>query len=474
MQFVTRPMGTPIPKVRALGSTLTAESGIAVDDIVVHGNRSSKELFEQFYRISVTTSTDFTKVLTLSAQQRSQGSKFKLKINKYDKVRENITAHALLHAQEVENISEEFNINSGDTSKTFEAESQLAEKVSRNTTNSEDISQVVSSSSVPNMLKMLGPYEEIDAEVISLLNADSCITQKQLHLAPKLFTDALIHNKLTLMAITSEVYSKHATIDIHLETSDDSLLFALMERTYQRKLLIGLHTMNILITCSTTIVASRLQEVFVGHQFNVSPTDFTVNSTRVFLRSEEVSSFKKAFSSCLQLSSDCLPPSISCLRQLTSSFNHTSTYAYFRATLDDFNDTRFMPVTVFTLCDTPDQDGYGSNHNSAPRIGSLLLQTTAINLSLKRDLSKETISLFQTAYESAQRNEDNESWKIIDQVMNQMNILIEQNDDKPMKISKFILGTNFSKVANLVGSHLYKANQKVASNIKVRLLDLYG
>ncbi|KAI8060402.1 uncharacterized protein B0P05DRAFT_590819 [Gilbertella persicaria] len=321
---------------------------------------------------------------------------------------------------------------------------------------------------------MLGPYEEIDAEVISLLNADSCITQKQLHLAPKLFTDALIHNKLTLMAITSEVYSKHATIDIHLETSDDSLLFALMERTYQRKLLIGLHTMNILITCSTTIVASRLQEVFVGHQFNVSPTDFTVNSTRVFLRSEEVSSFKKAFSSCLQLSSDCLPPSISCLRQLTSSFNHTSTYAYFRATLDDFNDTRFMPVTVFTLCDTPDQDGYGSNHNSAPRIGSLLLQTTAINLSLKRDLSKETISLFQTAYESAQRNEDNESWKIIDQVMNQMNILIEQNDDKPMKISKFILGTNFSKVANLVGSHLYKANQKVASNIKVRLLDLYG
>lgn len=98
----------------------------------------------------------------------------------------------------------------------------------------------------------------------------------------------------------------------------------------------------------------------------------------------------------------------------------------------------------------------------------------AINLSLKRDISKENISWFQTAYESAQHNEDNESWKIIDQVMNQMNTLIEQNDDKPMKISKFILEVNLSKVANLVGNHLYKANQKVASNIKARLLDLYG
>jgi hypothetical protein len=79
--------------------------------------------------------------------------------------------------QEFENISEEFNINFGDTSKIFEAELQLAEKVvmnytcrkydsPENTINFEDISQVASLSSVPNMLKILGPYEEIDAEVI--------------------------------------------------------------------------------------------------------------------------------------------------------------------------------------------------------------------------------------------------------------------------------------------------------------------
>ncbi|KAG0735619.1 hypothetical protein G6F57_013801 [Rhizopus arrhizus] len=74
MQFISRPSGTPIPKARALASTLAAQSGISVDDIVVRGNWSSKELFEQFYRISVTTSTDFTRV-TLNAQQRSDSSK---------------------------------------------------------------------------------------------------------------------------------------------------------------------------------------------------------------------------------------------------------------------------------------------------------------------------------------------------------------------------------------------------------------
>jgi hypothetical protein len=75
MQFVTRPAGTPPPKARTLGSTLAAQAGISVDDIVVQGNWSSKDLFEQFYRISVTTATDFTKVITLDTQQRSLSSK---------------------------------------------------------------------------------------------------------------------------------------------------------------------------------------------------------------------------------------------------------------------------------------------------------------------------------------------------------------------------------------------------------------
>ncbi|KAI9246759.1 hypothetical protein BY458DRAFT_446618, partial [Sporodiniella umbellata] len=68
---ISIPVGFHETKKRALGPTLAAQSGISVDDIVVQGNWSSKDLFEQFYRISVATSTDFTKVLTLNSQQRS-------------------------------------------------------------------------------------------------------------------------------------------------------------------------------------------------------------------------------------------------------------------------------------------------------------------------------------------------------------------------------------------------------------------
>ncbi|KAI8093772.1 uncharacterized protein BX664DRAFT_313786 [Halteromyces radiatus] len=37
----------------------SAKAGISVDDIVVHGNWSSKRMFEHFYRLSSSTSTNF-------------------------------------------------------------------------------------------------------------------------------------------------------------------------------------------------------------------------------------------------------------------------------------------------------------------------------------------------------------------------------------------------------------------------------
>ncbi|CEG80592.1 hypothetical protein RMATCC62417_14903 [Rhizopus microsporus] len=97
------------------------------------------------------------------------------------------------------------------------------------------------------------------------------------------------------MAIASELYSRHATIDIYLETSVDSVLslkcfykglscsviVSSDGKNLSKKLLIGSHTMNILITCSTTIATSILQEVFVGPQVNVTPTEFIVDSAKI-------------------------------------------------------------------------------------------------------------------------------------------------------------------------------------------------
>jgi hypothetical protein len=94
--------------------------------------------------------------------------------------------------------------------------------------------------------------------VIDFLNTDFHFNQDQLRLISKLFTGALIHDKLTLMAITSKVYSRHATIDIHLETGVDSapsskclykglscsIIVSFDGKNLSKKLIIGSYTMK--------------------------------------------------------------------------------------------------------------------------------------------------------------------------------------------------------------------------------------
>ncbi|KAI8061427.1 hypothetical protein BC940DRAFT_245285, partial [Gongronella butleri] len=59
------------PKARALGATIAALSGTPIDDIVARGAWSSKEMFQYFYRISSSTTTNFS-MITLDDTQREQ------------------------------------------------------------------------------------------------------------------------------------------------------------------------------------------------------------------------------------------------------------------------------------------------------------------------------------------------------------------------------------------------------------------
>lgn len=415
----------------------------------------------------------------------------KLKIKKYNDMK-NIAVYALLHNEEVKNLSTQLNLDYGETSRTFKAELHVAEQPadidvckkcssSQSATNSEEISSLVTTSSMPQLLATLGPYQEIDEEVIRMLNQDFRLDPKKISLVPQLFAGSIIHDQLALIALTVEVYARYATLDIHLETNADSVpcsgchykgLFCEIITTSDghnqlRKLVIGSHTINLLITCSSTLSYAKLQEVFTGPQVNVSPTSFTRQRTKIFLRSEEVQTFKQAFMSNENINKQ---PSISQLRQLSSSFDHVSSYLYWRATLDDMNDIRFMPSTVFSLCDTADHDGYGSNHNSLPKVSSLLLQIIAIHLNSGSYLTKEAMAPFLTAYASANHNDDVEGWNLLKNIATEINLLV----DRQMPMSRFITKVNLSKVAGHVGNHLNKANQKISNNVKERLLKLYG
>lgn len=49
-------------KPRAIGSTIAAESGIPIDDVIAHGNWSSPDTFQNFYRLASKTKFNFTEI----------------------------------------------------------------------------------------------------------------------------------------------------------------------------------------------------------------------------------------------------------------------------------------------------------------------------------------------------------------------------------------------------------------------------
>ncbi|PVU88615.1 hypothetical protein BB561_005757 [Smittium simulii] len=58
--LIVRPKNTPIPKARAIGATLAADSGVSTDDIVSHAFWSNYTIFDSYYRLSRDSSTNLT------------------------------------------------------------------------------------------------------------------------------------------------------------------------------------------------------------------------------------------------------------------------------------------------------------------------------------------------------------------------------------------------------------------------------
>ena len=201
----------------------------------------------------------------------------------------------------------------------------------------------------------------------------------------KSWHSAVLHNTdYTLKIITVEVYSRHASIDIHCEseslastlTQEKSMQYpgvfcgtiAMSDaKRMKRKVILASRTMDVLSTCSTTL--EKRPRVFIGPETDV---DIISGSTQIFFSATALADFKKAFEEDNDTSEQA--PDISRLRQFSSSFQAPSTYRMFRFTSSPFNGVLHMPATVFTNCDLPSFAGYGSNAASASKMASELLQ----------------------------------------------------------------------------------------------------
>ncbi|OMJ30025.1 hypothetical protein AYI69_g445, partial [Smittium culicis] len=61
--LIKRPPNTPIPKTRAIGATLTATSGVPVENIVSHAFWSNYSMFDTYYRLDRSTQSNMTEAV---------------------------------------------------------------------------------------------------------------------------------------------------------------------------------------------------------------------------------------------------------------------------------------------------------------------------------------------------------------------------------------------------------------------------
>ncbi|KAI7892469.1 uncharacterized protein EV154DRAFT_504536 [Mucor mucedo] len=298
----------------------------------------------------------------------------------------------------------------------------------------------VRASTIPNFLQKLGPYQEIDDPALETLNYDFRLRSELIGLIPSLFCGALLHNCITLLIITCEVYSRHSSVDIHSESAEFSVPgeFSRYKNrmsctTYERsdggamklKLIIGTKTINLLITCSAEI--STEPKINIGPGVEFGHGSITDSNCKIYLMKSKVEEFFKMFKT---FKLNPLHMNISSLRQVTSSFSKCSSYFLWRSTLQEFDSSTLSPATVFTLCDLPNKDGYGVGSTSNSKLSSHILQIFAKAVLVNQGIIQ--LSDFHNLlleYENIMKQKCNvKEWSSIIKVMDEINASLNSGE----------------------------------------------
>jgi hypothetical protein len=190
----------------------------------------------------------------------------------------------------------------------------------------------------------------------------------------KLHTGFIIIDKDIIFAITAESYCRGKATDVHGESSMETLptpsscVYGSLSvdvfdesdgKGVKRKLKIGSITMNMLITLSAKLQKDSAEET-VNVEPEYSSTSLTINplAAHIYYRSDNI----KEYITAIRNSPMTYSPqkSISSLRQLISGFDDKSIYFYARASNEEFDVDQLMSATIFTVCELPRNQGYGS------------------------------------------------------------------------------------------------------------------
>ncbi|KAI8147833.1 hypothetical protein BJV82DRAFT_308093 [Fennellomyces sp. T-0311] len=334
----------------------------------------------------------------------------------------------------------------------------------------EDLAKACASSCLPFLLDKLGPLSEMDDSLQQQLNMDFRLSPYLLPAVAKLFTGAILHSPIgAIKLLTVEVYSRHASLDIHCEAgtvvstlpNDNNTLYARIfcgtlvaadGKGAKRKLMVGTDTINILCICS--VLVSATQSVSVGPN-----TNYNVDSsrTRIYFEIDAIREFQQKQQHIT--SQNVYEFDLNTLRQLISGFDSPTTYVPYRPTSSPFNDLHHMPATIFTSCDLPSHAGYGTNYTSAPKVASELLQLFA------RAIVTTSARLPKQQYADFRKKTDSVTTKGTKQWAALSAILVDLDQDFKSKefieVYVFIGNHGLQGISEVAGGALAEANKKI-------------
>ncbi|KAI9475593.1 MAG: hypothetical protein EXX96DRAFT_620088 [Benjaminiella poitrasii] len=245
-------------------------------------------------------------------------------------------------------------------------------------------------------------YKKLSEDLQDALNYGFRRRPSLLQAVAKLHTGLIVVDKSVILILVAEAYGRAKSIDVNAETNFKSLPHLTNSTVYhsslcagifeeadghaiKNKLKIGSKYMNVLSTLSVNLNHDR--RVDIGPSTSASIKSIQPSSARIFYRQDCVKEFFEAFNN----QSYAFPSvSISSLRQVSTGYNDCSTFAPWRAAIDEIDYDCLIPTTVFTWCVMP--------HNEALAIFRAAAKVREIS---RKDNSKDwgTLVTFATALE---------------------------------------------------------------------------
>lgn len=181
----------------------------------------------------------------------------------------------------------------------------------------------------------------MDKTLAVLMNTDFRLQSNCFPSIAMLFTGCIVMDKTSLLLLTCELYSRYMSLDSHTESGVDTLPTAASKcpgiscmiimssngKKVRKELIIGLSMMNLLVTCCA-MIAPDCSEHWTTNQCRSNRNQ--IRECCIVLRTDAVEKFKSA----MLTDANIMPRNPSCLRQLSSGFEHFSTYVFLRKTLD--------------------------------------------------------------------------------------------------------------------------------------------